>query len=223
MGTKSLADRSSVAAVWINIEKSGHTLLEVWSRFKEDKESDDSMITRWSLTRSSLNGKASSWAWARVSDTWTKRSRFSCDSQKARPANLSIGSHSRTWKRGRKIRQRRRVGPWVPRKGITIISATTAADPASQNAYQRQIQRSRDHVPSQIFYQAAIRRARQSMVATRRILLSRRHLIELRNKEGETNISHIYYQSPVSILEKNCLNRIPLHRKSNNGKNEQKK
>lgn len=43
--TKSRSDRSSIAAVCIDIEKSGHSLLEVWSRFKEDKSADDSMIT----------------------------------------------------------------------------------------------------------------------------------------------------------------------------------
>ena len=43
--TKLLADRASVSAVCIDIEKSGHTLLQVWSRFKEDKAADDSMIT----------------------------------------------------------------------------------------------------------------------------------------------------------------------------------
>jgi integrase len=44
-GTKSLSERSSVAAICIDIERAGHTLLEVWSRFKEDKASDGSMIT----------------------------------------------------------------------------------------------------------------------------------------------------------------------------------
>jgi hypothetical protein len=43
--TKSHTERSSVAAVCIEVEKSGHTLLEVWSRFKEDKSSDDSIVT----------------------------------------------------------------------------------------------------------------------------------------------------------------------------------
>jgi hypothetical protein len=31
--------------ICIDIEKAGHTLLEVWSRFKEDRASDGSMIT----------------------------------------------------------------------------------------------------------------------------------------------------------------------------------
>ena len=44
-GTKSKAERSSIAAVCIDVEKSGHTLLDVWTRFKEDKTADDSMIT----------------------------------------------------------------------------------------------------------------------------------------------------------------------------------
>lgn len=42
--TKVAADRSSIAAVCIEVEKSGHSLLEVWSRFKEDKSADSSII-----------------------------------------------------------------------------------------------------------------------------------------------------------------------------------
>ena len=42
--TKSHTERSSIAAVCLEAEKSGHILFEVWSRFKEDEASDNSII-----------------------------------------------------------------------------------------------------------------------------------------------------------------------------------